>query len=105
MTAFAGSGTGAVSGTLSGGTDTINIPAYKFVEITNLDSAVTQFVAVDSSITPAQGTNGTTVIPPGQSAIVENPAWGTDATATARVINIKGASGTFAARGLAGWPR
>lgn len=105
MTAFVDTATGAVSGTLSGGTDTISIPVYKFVEITNLDSSVTQFVATDSTVTPAQGTDGTIVVPPGQSVVVENPAWGTDATATARVINIKGASGTFAARGLAGWPR
>lgn len=106
MTAFAGSGTGAVSGTLSGGTDTINLITGRFVEITNLSTSATLYVATDSTITPAMGTNGTTVIRAGESTIVENPAHGTDATAQARVINIKGtAAETFAARVLNGWPR
>lgn len=106
MTAFAGSGTGAVSGTLSGGTDTVNIPVYPQVEITNTDATNTLYVAVDSTITPALATNGTTVVPPGHSVVVENPAHGTDSTATARVINVKGtAAATFAARGLSMYPR
>lgn len=103
MTAFSSTTKPAVSGTLSGGTDTILLPQWEEVEISNL-GANDIFVAEDSTVTPALGTAGTVIIPPGGAAVVRNPSGGKRyQNYPTAVINIKGTAGdTFNAQGSSG---